>query len=440
MLIELLLVGIAAVFISMLVALESALIQARRTFLFSTYTEASLGLSAKGPQVTVAEFVLAARLSTGVVLLAAGAALGRVWGLYLSSSIPEVGGQLTGVEYSVHYVLAVVAAVLVVSAMLVGAYLIPSQLGARFPERVITALTPCGLLVVRIMFPLMLITQLVGKLGTKADSNGNVIEEEALEDDIRSLVEEGERAGIIEEEEREIISRVFTLGDKPVISIMTPRSDVVFLRAAMSAEQALQAVLEARYTWYPVLSSDERDVIGVVSAHDIFELQRGDGVKDGALKAAVSTAMDVPESMTALELLERFKEKGGRFAVVRDEYGSIVGIATVDDVLKVIVGELGDLKSEERSIVRREDGSFLVDASSDVQNLFEFLGFPPSHDEEGAPFHSVGGFVMTSLGRIPREGEAFSHSGYRFEVVDMDGKRIDKVLVCRVESKSVVGE
>jgi putative hemolysin len=169
-------------------------------------------------------------------------------------------------------------------------------------------------------------------------------------------------------------------------------------------------------------------------------MQGGAGTQQGGIKGAVSTAIDVPESMTVLELLERFKEIGGRFSIVRDEYGMIVGIATVDDVLKVIVGELGDLDGEERSIVRREDGSLLVDASSDVQNLFEFLGFSRSGEEEDNPFHSVGGFVMTSLGRIPKTGEAFVQSGYRFEVVDMDGKRIDKVLVSRCEEKSVVGQ
>jgi putative hemolysin len=429
----------------MLVALESALIQARRAFLLSNHADSSIDqpLASQqfvAPQVTVAEFVLAARLAAAICLLGSGAILGHAWGLYLSSNIPAVAAEFVGTEYIAHHAVAGITALLVLSALLVGAFLVPSQLGARLPDGTISVLSPFGLLVVRIMLPITSITKLVGRLGTSREQKGAVLEEEALEEDIRTLVEEGERAGVIEEEEREIISRVFTLGDKPVISIMTPRNDVVFLRTSMTSEQALEAVLNARYTWYPVLNSEGSDVIGVVSAHDIFQLQRGRVVEQGGLKAVVATAIDVPESMTALGLLERFKEVGGRFAIVRDEYGTIVGIATVDDVLKVIVGELGALDGEERSIVQRQDGSLLVDASSDVHNLFDYLGFTPAEDGDEAPFHSVGGFVMTSLGRIPREGEAFLHGSYRFEVVDMDGKRIDKVLVSRCETKSVIGE
>jgi putative hemolysin len=433
-------VGVAVVLISMLVALESALVQTRRPFLVASTAELRVGDAGEPSQVAVSEFVSAARIAAAVLLLSVGVVLGRIWGLYLSSNIPRLAGELGATTHVAHHAMALVAAVLVGSAILVGAYLIPSQLGARFPDRIISTMSPFGLLVVRLISPWMAISRLIGRLGSTGDNKSAALEEEAIEEDIRSLVEEGERAGVIEEEEREIISRVFTLGDKPVISIMTPRSDVVFLKALMSPAEALQVVLEARYTFYPVLKSDETDVVGVVSAHDVFALQQGDGALQGSLKGAVATAIDVPESMSALELLEQFKEVGGRFAIVRDEYGMITGIATVEDVLKVIVGELGAVDGEERSITRREDGSLLVDASSDVQNLFEFLGFSGSTEEEGAPFHSVGGFVMTSLGRIPKAGEAFLHGGFRFEVVDMDGKRIDKVLVSRCETKSVVGE
>jgi putative hemolysin len=143
--------------------------------------------------------------------------------------------------------------------------------------------------------------------------------------------------------------------------------------------------------------------------------------------------------MTALELLERFREQSARLAIVRDEYGSVAGIATVGDVLKVIVGELGDTQEEEKSVVARDDGSLLVDASSDVENLFELLSINDGAHTDQAPFHSVGGFVMTCLGRIPKVGDYFQYDGHRFEVVDMDGKRIDKVLVARVVSKTAVG-
>jgi len=143
--------------------------------------------------------------------------------------------------------------------------------------------------------------------------------------------------------------------------------------------------------------------------------------------------------MTALELLERFKEHGKRFAIVRDEYGGVSGIVTVDDVLQVVVGDMGDLNGEEKSVTTREDGSLLVDASLDVHNLFETLDCSGTSEDEQGQFHSVGGFVMAALGRIPKAGDYFTHDRYRFEVVDMDGKRIDKVLISRVSDQKAVG-
>jgi putative hemolysin len=440
MLIGFLFVGVSVIVVSMLVALESALVQVRRPFLSARASAGESREDASLCQISTAEFVAAARVLTGILMLLCGAFLGRAWGLYLSSSRTGTASALSSSQYLAHYVAALFAGGVIICAILVGAYLLPTQLGARFADRVITALSPFGVLVVRLLLPVMLVSKLIARLGSVGEGDSGAVEEEALEEGIRSLVEEGERAGVIEEEEREIISRVFKLGDKPVVSIMTPRSDVVFLNASMSCEEALERVLEARHTSYPVLNSEENDVVGVASSHDIFDLQRLGAQSPGELKAIVSTAIDVPESMTALELLELFKEQGGRFAIVRDEYGMIAGIATVGDVLQVIVGELGDSNGEERSVVKRDDGSLLVDAASDVENLFELLGLKPQDDEEEAPFHSVGGFVMASLGRIPKEGEAFVHAGFRFEVVDMDGKRIDKVLVARCEARSAVGE
>jgi putative hemolysin len=220
---------------------------------------------------------------------------------------------------------------------------------------------------------------------------------------------------------------------------MTPRADVVFLDTSMSPEQALKVALQARYGWFPVRNGGDEDVVGAVSAYDVFEWHRSGGVSEKSIKALLSTALDIPESMSALELLEQFKERGIRFAIVRDEYGEVAGVATVHDVLQALVGELGDGNGEARSILARDDGSLLVDASSDVENLFELLECGERLGGDHAPFHSVGGFVMSSLGQIPKEGDSFLYEGYRFEVIDMDGKRIDKVLVSRSATKSAIG-
>lgn len=428
MLLEILVAGGMLVLIGMLVACEVAVVETGRLFIPETHGDEK---SPERDPIEVSDFLLVSRIATTVLALVAGSLAAHLWWAHESSiTAGEPGIARTAI-----------AALLVLAAVGVGGlvgYIIPHQIGLRIPERTLKALSPLARGIVAVFWPAMLLSKVMSKISIPGRSV-SAPEEESIEEDIKTLVEEGERAGVIEEEEKEIISRVFKLGDKPLAALMTPRSDVVFLRESMTSDEALQVVLKARFTWYPVVSDDGESVVGVVSAHDVYDLVRNTPPVLRGLKGAVRSAMDVPESMTALELLESFREGSGRFAIVRDEYGSVAGIVTIDDVLKVIVGDLGSPNEADRSILAREDGSLLVDASSDVQNLFEALGWEDQDHIEQAPFHSVGGFVMTSLGHIPKAGDFFTQNGYRFEVVDMDGKRIDKVLVTQAAAKTAVG-
>ncbi len=442
MLVGIFLIGAALLFIGGIVALEVALLESRRAFLPQGRLQCTEGAKPDGlseeSSVPVADFVVASRLTTVFLLVVVGSLahypLAGVRAALLRAVDLADGLSVVNLITFCIFELALGAAVLSI------AYLIPGFVGTRFRDLVIERLSPIGRALVRLTWPGIATVRLMRQAGVKRDG-GTAFEEEALEEDIRSLVEEGERAGVIEEEEREMITRVFRLGDKPIASLMTPRSDVIFLEVGMTIAQAVDCVVESRLTWFPVRQEIDDEVIGIVSVHDVFELQRkyaNDSI--ARLKESSSPAMDVPESMTALELLERFKELGEHFAVVRDEYGSVAGIATVSDVLKVVVGDMDEANGEDRSITARDDGSLLVDASLDVQNLFETLGVTAQSENDRGQFHSVGGFVMTSLGHIPKPGDAFLRDGHRFEVVDMDGKRIDKILVARVAAgQRVVG-
>ncbi len=442
MLVGIFFIGAALLFICGMVALEVALLESRRAFIPQgklQYAESARpdGLVEES-SVPVADFIVASRLTTVLLLVVVGGLahypLVSARAALLQTVNLASGSSVVGFVISCISELALGA--LVVSLV----YLIPNFVGTRFRDLVLQYLSPPGRALVRLAWPAVAIARLMRQAGVKKEG-GTALEEEAIEEDIRSLVEEGERAGVIEEEEREMITRVFRLGDKPIASLMTPRSDVVFLEVGMTVEQAVKSVVESRLTWFPLRQEIDDEVVGLVSVHDVFEIQ-GKYSKDSVaqLKDVSSPAMDVPESMTALELLERFKELGEHFAVVRDEYGSVAGIATVSDVLKVVVGDMDEANGEERSITVRDDGSLLVDASLDVQNLFETLGFTAQDDNDHGQFHSVGGFVMTSLGQIPKPGDSFMRDGHRFEVVDMDGKRIDKILVARVAAgQRVVG-
>lgn len=443
MLIGFLVIGAALLVISGLVTLEVALLDARRAFV--PKGDVQLAESSKSEHsgadecISVIDYVIAARLVTvslaaivgAVALLACMGGFGR--------SLPAAVGLTseTGVTGFAFYG---GAAVCLLSLILVLGYVVPHFVGTRFRDSIIKGFSPLGRLVVRIAWPVITIAKLTKQLGVRKEGL-KTIEEEGIEEDIRSLAEEGERAGVIEEEEREMISRVFRLGDKPIAALMTPRREVVFLTIGMSVGQAVSVVLDSRLSWFPVRQAEDDEVIGIVSVHDVFKLQ-AEYAPDviAPLRDISVSAMDVPESLTALELLECFKGLGEHFAVVRDEYGGVAGIATVDDVLQVVVGDMDEGNGSDRSVTTRDDGSLLVDASLDVFNLFERIQLEPADNGDQGRFHSVGGFVMTSLGHIPKAGDSFMYDGYRFEVMDMDGKRIDKVLVTQVADRRVVGD
>jgi putative hemolysin len=411
-------------------AAQVALTNARRNRLEaelskrSAGAEAALGLMGRiddvvaGARVAVALCVVAAVLLPGEVLVSQVASL--------------VGGS------------ALVAEVVVVSVLsfivVVCGDLLPSRLAERYPETVARFLAPLVSGVVSLVRPLSMIANAIVSrvLGPLSPEQ---VSDEDVEEDIRDLVDEGQRAGVIEPGEREIINRVFKLDDKPLATLMTPRADVVFLNREDPLDSTLFTAASSKHTWFPVRASHEDDVLGIVCLSDLVELKACPDRFPGGLSEVLVQPIEVPISMSALKLLELFREDGGRFAIVRDEYGTLSGIVTVYDVLQVIVGEIGESGSpEERWFVRREDGSYLVDASSDIREVFETLRIADESPFNGAEFHSLGGFVMTTLGYVPKEGERFEAFGYLFEVIDMDNNRIDKVLVTQVAEQKAVGE
>ena len=317
--------------------------------------------------------------------------------------------------------------------------LVPSELASRFPELIARILAPSVSLMLLMVRPFSSVAHFVVN-AIVGPFKPEVVSDEDVEEDIRDLVDEGQRAGVIDPGEKDIINRVFKLDDKPLAILMTPRSDVVFVNGDADLATVIREAAEARHTWFPVRGSGEDEVAGILSVHDLLMLQSHPERFPRGIVDIMVEPIEVPLSINALKLLEAFRESGKRLAVVRDEYGGVSGIVTVYDVLQVIVGDMGDGGSrEDRQILEREDGSFLVDASSDVREVFEALGIADDSPFSGAEFHSVGGFVMTTLGYVPKEGECFDALGYTFEVVDMDGKRIDKVIASRITQRKVVG-
>jgi putative hemolysin len=261
------------------------------------------------------------------------------------------------------------------------------------------------------------------------------IEPPVTEEEIKFLVESGTRAGVFEPAERDLVSRVFKLGDRTVGELMTPRGDVVWLDVADPASVLGQTIAGSHHSRFPVCQGSQENVLGVVAARDL--LRQSLAGEEVNVQAVVEQPLFVPESTRALEMLRRFKESRTHFALVVDEHGSVIGICTLFDIMEAIVGTLPTHDEPTgAAIVQRDDGSWLVDGALPFADFREHFRLTKLPEEKGGAYRTVGGFVMEMLRRVPAEGDQIEFSGLRIEVVDMDGRRVDKVLVRRLREGS----
>jgi putative hemolysin len=258
-------------------------------------------------------------------------------------------------------------------------------------------------------------------------------EQTVTEEEVKSLIAEGTASGVFDPDEKRMIEGVMRLADRTVRSIMTPRPEVMWLDIDDQLDNIKRDIRDSGHSRLPVCRGDLDDVLGIVHTKDLLHrMLEGDALD---LRPAVRDALVVHDGTEVMRLMELFKQSGEQMAVVVDEYGSVEGIATLTDVLEGIAGELPDIGDEDADIVRRADGSLLIDGMMAVEEVEAHLGLKSLRDEESG-YHTLAGFLLFKFGHIPTAGEMVEHDGYRFEVVDMDGRRIDKVLV----SASGVGE
>ncbi len=247
-------------------------------------------------------------------------------------------------------------------------------------------------------------------------------------EDIRILIEQGTETGVFDEAEQEMIESVLRLDQKPVSAFMTPRTQIVWFDIDDSPEDVLRKIAESPHSRFPVIRGSLDDVRGIVRTKDLLARSLSGDAFD--LRGALRPALFVPENISALNVLEQFKERGQHVALVTDEYGGIHGMVTHHDVLEAIVGDIPAAgETVELEATHRADGSWLVDGMMHVDKLVDLLDLPVSHDQDEGDYQTVGGFVMSRIGTIPVVGQRFHWRGHEFEVVDMDGRRVDKVLV-----------
>jgi putative hemolysin len=251
------------------------------------------------------------------------------------------------------------------------------------------------------------------------------------EAEIGALLEQGAQAGVFQEAERDIIENLFRLGDHRVARLMTPRREVVWLDASASVDTLSATVAAHPYSRLVVAHGSLDQVAGVVHARNLLlTCLAGEAV---SLEAVIQKPLYILESLPVLKLLEQFKSTGMHFAVVVDEYGSVEGVITLNDLLEGFVGDLPAMDRQDAPlIVPREDGSWLLDGLLSTDELKDLLGTATLPQEEERDFYTLGGFLVTNLGRIPTVGEVHRWGEWRFEVVDMDGTRVDQVLLSRL--------
>jgi len=246
------------------------------------------------------------------------------------------------------------------------------------------------------------------------------------EEEIVASLEEGVDAGVIEQHERQMVQNVFHLDDRPLTSLMLPRSDVAWLDANLSIADCLQQAGKGdAHSWYPVCRGSLDDVVGVVSVSRLLALGPAHA---GTVEPHALPALFVPETLTGMELLEQFRARSGRMVFVVDEYGVVQGLMTPHDLLEAITGELQPGAQADAWATQREDGSWLLDGLMPVSELRARLSIRELPEEDRGRYNTVAGLLMSVSGRMPATGERIDCAGWRFEVVDLDGKRIDKVL------------
>jgi putative hemolysin len=306
--------------------------------------------------------------------------------------------------------------------------LVPKQIALRDPERVAARVAPAMSLIAKIGAPLVFLLDLSGRavlslLGQKGESDERVTEEE-----VRTIIAEAETAGVLERDEREMISGVMRLADRSARALMTPRREVEVIDLSDTADEIRAQLRATRRSRLPVQEGEADSIIGVVVVKDLIDFLSDGGTHD--LRGLVNEAPVVMDTAGALHVLREIRASRVHMALVFDEYGHFEGIITPGDVLEAIIGAFQEEEESEPPIVTRADGSYLVAGWMQVDEFSHELGI---HIPRDADFQTVAGFILAELNHLPNVGEVFEKGHWRFEVVDLDGRRIDKVLVSRVE-------
>jgi len=362
-------------------------------------------------------------------------AIGVIAGAYGATSLsdnftPVVVGLLPGLErYAGAIAFGTVIVITTLLSLVLGE-LIPKRIALSAPEPLAALMAPAMALIATATSPLVWFLRTVTEGVVRLLGLHRTRQEDVTEEELQSLIDEGAKVGVIEEEEREMIEGVMRLGDRSVKAIMTPRTEMVWLDPSMQRDDILNEIRDSGHSRFPVGAGDADDIIGVVQTKELFTHLADTGEID--LKAVMHPPAFVPETMPVLKLLESMRGNPVRMMMVSDEYGAVLGIVTAADLLESIAGDAALGEDEGLSPpVLREDGSWLIDGMTPVDEFEQLVGVRGLNNEEG--YSTVAGLVMHLLRTVPNEGDKAERPPLSFEVLDMDGRRVDKLLVRKLQ-------
>lgn len=314
--------------------------------------------------------------------------------------------------------------ILVTFLSIVFGELIPKRIGLINAEKISKAVAQPMLVFARITHPFVWLLNSTGNLIFKIFNLKSKRENTVTEEEIKAMISEGTESGSVEEEEKEMIERIFHLGDRNITSLMTHRSDIIWFDLNDNEDKIREKIVQEPHSVYPICDGEIDNIKGMVSIKDLY-------VSDDftLFKDLMKAALFVPENNSAYQVMEKFKETKNHSCFIVDEYGSLLGMITLNDILEAIVGDIPQTGIEDYEVVDRGDGTFLVDAQIPFYNFLSYFNKTEWLSEDEQAFDTLAGCILQELEHIPTAGERLKWREFDFEILDMDGHRIDKVLV-----------
>ena len=377
------------------------------------------------------DFFSTIQIAISLIGVITGAIGAQTFSHYLADTLAKVS-FLKGIAQPLSVLLI---SVIITYISLVIGELIPKRIATNNPEKISMAMCGPVKVLASIFRPIVRILSFSTEAGLKLMGIKENEENTVSEDEIKVMIEQGKQDGVFEENEQDIVESVFRMSDRTVDALMTPRTELPWIDLEEPLEESLKEIAESTYHYFPLVRGNPDDVIGVISSKALLDAYiRGETLD---LEKIAEPPLFVPESKPALSLLDDLKASESNFAVVLDEYGGFSGMITPYDLLNELVGDvtnIGDEPNDEDDILVRDDGSWSFDGMVDIEEFKETIGVRELPDEDRVGYQTLAGFILSYRGAIPSIGDNFDWNGFHFEIADMDGLRIDRVIVKKCES------